>query len=156
MGADSLAQRINQPPIRARELLRLHRETYRVFWRWSDAAVDQAMLRGELRTVFGWRVQVPAQSNDRSLRNFPMQANGAEMLRLACCLGTERGVEICAPVHDAVLICAPLECLDAEVLRMQDVMREASHIVLQGFELGTDAKKVIYPDRYMDERGEVM
>ncbi len=39
---------------------------------------------------------------------------------------------------------------------MQDVMREASHIVLQGFELGTDAKKVIYPDRYMDERGEVM
>jgi DNA polymerase I len=156
MGADSLAQRINQPPIRARELLRLHRETYRVFWRWSDAAVDQAMLRGELRTVFGWRVQVPAQSNDRSLRNFPMQANGAEMLRLACCLGTERGVEICAPVHDAVLICAPLECLDAEVLRMQDVMREASHIVLQGFELGTHAKKVIYPDRYMDERGEVM
>ena len=32
MGADSLAQRIGQPPIRARELLRLHRETYRVFW----------------------------------------------------------------------------------------------------------------------------
>jgi hypothetical protein len=38
MGADALAQRIGQPPIRARELLRLHRETYRVFWRWSDAA----------------------------------------------------------------------------------------------------------------------
>jgi DNA polymerase-1 len=33
MGADSLAARIGQPPIRARELLRLHRETYRVFWR---------------------------------------------------------------------------------------------------------------------------
>ena len=32
MGADALAQRIGQPPIRARELLRLHRETYRVFW----------------------------------------------------------------------------------------------------------------------------
>ena len=36
-----------------------------------------------------------------------MQANGAEMLRLACCLATERGIEVCAPVHDAVLICAP-------------------------------------------------
>ena len=47
MGADSLAQRIGQPPIRARELLRLHRETYRVFWRWSDAAVDHAMLTGQ-------------------------------------------------------------------------------------------------------------
>ena len=82
MGADALAQRIGQPPIRARQLLQLHRETYRVFWSWSNAAVDYAMLGGSLHTVFGWRVQVPPVANDRSLRNFPMQANGAEMLRL--------------------------------------------------------------------------
>jgi DNA polymerase I len=156
MGADSLAQRIGQPPIRARELLRLHRETYRVFWRWSDAAVDHAMLTGSLHTVFGWRVQVPAAPNERSLRNFPMQANGAEMLRLACCLGTEQGIEVCAPVHDALLICAPLDRLDTDVRRMQDIMREASRIVLNGFELGTDATVVRHPDRYMDERGTVM
>jgi DNA polymerase family A len=156
MGADALAQRIGQPPIRARELLRLHRETYRVFWRWSEAAVDYAMLNGSLHTLFGWRVQVPPISNRRALSNFPMQANGAEMLRLACCLATERGIEVCAPVHDAVLICAPLERLDADVARMRDAMREASCIVLGGFELGTDAHIVRYPDRYMDERGEVM
>jgi hypothetical protein len=133
MGAEALAQRSGQTPIRARELLRLHRETYRVFWRWSDAAVDYAMLNGHLHTVFGWRVQVPASANDRSLRNFPMQANGAEMLRLACCLGTEQGIEVCAPVHDAVLICAPLDELDADLGRMQDVMRETSKIVLKDF-----------------------
>jgi hypothetical protein len=148
MGADALAQRIGQPPIRARELLCLHRETYRAFWRWSDAAVDYAILTGSLRTVFGWRVQVPPIPNDRSLRNFPMQANGAEMLRLACCLGTERGIEVCAPVHDAVLICAPLDRLDADVVRMQDAMREASRVTLGGFELGTDATVVRYPDRW--------
>jgi DNA polymerase I len=156
MGAEALAQRIGQPPIRARELLRLHRETYRVFWAWSDAAVDHAMLNGSLHTVFGWRVQVPPISNDRSLRNFPMQANGAEMLRLACCLGTEQGIKVCAPVHDAVLICSPLDRLDADVACMQQAMAEASRIVLGGFELGTDAKIVRYPDRYMDERGAVM
>jgi hypothetical protein len=156
MGAEALAQRIGQPPIRARELLRLHRETYRVFWRWSDAAVDYAMLNGSLHTVFGWRVQVPPNANARSLSNFPMQANGAEMLRLACCLGTEQGIEVCAPVHDAVLICAPLDRLEDEVTHMQQVMAEASCIVLGGFELGTDAKIVRYPDRYMDERGTVM
>jgi DNA polymerase-1 len=156
MGEDALAQRIGQPPIRARELLRLHRETYRVFWRWSDAAVDHAMLSSGLHTVLGWRVQVPAVSNERSLRNFPMQANGAEMLRLACCLATERGIEVCAPVHDAVLICAPLDRLDAGVVRMQDAMREASRVVLNGFELGTDAIVVRHPNRYMDDRGRVM
>jgi DNA polymerase I len=156
MGAEALAQRIGQPPIRARELLRLHRETYRVFWPWSDAAVDYAMLTGALHTVFGWRVQVGVVANDRSLRNFPMQANGAEMLRLACCLGTEQGIEVCAPVHDAVLICAPLDRLEAHVGRMQDAMREASRIVLDGFELGTDAEIVRHPDRYADPRGTVM
>ena len=156
MGADGLALRIGQPPIRARELLRLHRETYRVFWRWSNAAVDHAMLTGSLHTVFGWRVRVPADSNDRSLRNFPMQANGAEMLRLACCLGTERGIEVCAPVHDAVLIVAPLDRLDADIRRMQGAMREASRVVLKEFELGTDAYVVRHPDRFMDERGTVM
>ena len=35
-------------PIVARDLLRAHRETYRKFWAWSDAAVDRAMLRGPL------------------------------------------------------------------------------------------------------------
>jgi hypothetical protein len=74
-----------------------------------------------------------------------MQANGAEMLRLACCLGTERGIEVCAPVHDAVLICAPLDRLEADVARTQEAMREASRIVLDGFELGTDARIVRYP-----------
>jgi hypothetical protein len=39
---------------------------------------------------------------------------------------------------------------------MQEAMREASRIVLDGFELGSDAKLIRYPDRYMDERGTVM
>jgi len=156
MGEDALAQRIGQPPIRARELLRMHRETYRVFWRWSDSAVNYAMMTGGLHTVFGWRVQVPPKSNDRSLRNFPMQANGAEMLRLACCIATENGIEVCAPVHDAVLIAAPLERLESDIARMQGAMREASRVVLDGFELGTDVEIVRHPDRYADPRGIVM
>jgi hypothetical protein len=67
----SLASRINQPPVLARDLLRIHRETYATFWRWSDAAVDHAVLHGSLPTVFGWIVHVTAGTNHRSLRNFP-------------------------------------------------------------------------------------
>ena len=85
-----------------------------------------------------------------------MQANGAEMLRLACCLGTERGIEICAPVHDAMLIAAPLSELNEAVAAMCEAMREASRVVLAGFELGTDVKLVKHPDRYEDPRGGVM
>jgi DNA polymerase-1 len=156
MEAASLALRIAQPPIVARDLLRAHRQTYRRFWAWSDAAVDQAMLLGVIHTVFGWPVRVGEQSNPRSLRNFPMQANGAEMLRIACCLAAERRVEVCAPVHDAVLICAPLDRLEADVAAMRAAMAEASRAVLAGFELMTEAKLVPYPHRYMDTRGAVM
>jgi DNA polymerase I-like protein with 3'-5' exonuclease and polymerase domains len=153
MGHESLALRIGQPPVVARDLLRMHRETYRQFWRWSDAAVDYAMLNGSLHTVFGWHGRIGTDTNPRSLRNFPMQANGAEMLRLACCLATERGIEICAPVHDAVMICAPLDRLDDHVAGMQAAMAEASRIVLDGFELSSDAHITRYPDRYRDSGG---
>ena len=154
MEAKSLALRIGQPPVVARDLLRAHREAYRKFWRWSDAVVDQAMLHGAIWTVFGWPLYAGEQPNPRSLRNFPMQGNGAELLRIACCLATERGIEVCAPVHDAVLIAAPLERIEADVAAMQAAMAEASAAVLGGFVLGTEAKT--YPDRYRDPRGEVM
>ena len=156
MQAAALALRIGQPLIVARELLLAHRDTYRTFWRWSDAALDTAILTGSLHTVFGWHVHVGETSNPRSLRNFPMQANGAEMMRLAACLATERGVEVCAPVHDAFLICAPLDRLDQDVATMRAAMAEASRIVLGGFELGTDVSITRWPDRYMDSRGRVM
>ena len=153
MGSKSLAESLGQPEAYARELLRLHRATYPTFWKWSEAAVNHAMLRGWLQTVFGWRVQVGPRANPRSLANFPMQANGAEMLRLACCLATERGIRVCCPIHDALLVEGPSDDIEAVVSETQDAMAEASRVVLDGFELRTDAEIVRYPDRYMDRRG---
>ena len=152
----SLALRIGQPKIVARELLQAHRQTYRAFWHWSDAVLDTAMLIGKLHTVFGWTIHIGEGTNPRMLRNFPMQANGAEMLRLACCLATERDVSVCAPVHDALLICAPVSRLEADIAITRAAMAEASRIVLSGFELGIDVAVTRWPDRYSDSRGRVM
>ena len=115
------------------------------------------MLTGRIETVFGWRLRVGAEFNPRSLMNFPMQANGAEMLRLACCLATERGIEVCAPVHDAFLIEAPAERDRGRGGGAAGVMAEARAIVLGGaLAIGADAKVVRWPDRYSDKRGEAM
>ena len=62
----------------------------------------------------------------------------AEMMRLACCMAIERGIEVCAPVHDAFLICAPLDQIDARVVEMKFIMEEASRIVLDGFTVRAD------------------
>ena len=78
------------------------------------------------------------------------------MLRIACCMILDRGVDICAPIHDAVLIEAPLDELEERIKVTQDAMAEASRIVLNGFQLSSDVKIVRYPDRYMDGRGKKM
>ena len=153
MGEETLATRIGCPPAQARHLLRNHRETYRQFWRWSNAVVDHAMLHNGLHTVFGWEIHVGSSVNPRSLRNFAMQANGAEMLRLACCLATEQGIRVCAPIHDAILIEARLEDLEETVDRTRCAMAEASAAVLGGFILRSDVELFRYPDRYSDKRG---
>src|SRR5215831_7612356 len=80
--------------------------------------------------LYRWTLHIGPDFNPRSLRNFPMQANGAEMLRLACCLATERGVAVAGPVHDALVIVAPLDRLAEDAAVTEDAMREASRIVL--------------------------
>ena len=156
MGSNSLSKRISQPVIVAKELLQLHQKTYQTFWKWSDAAVDYAMLNGKLWTTFGWIVHNRKNSNPRFLRNFLMQGNGAEMLRYACCLAVERGIQVCAPVHDAILVEAPLYELDEKIAAAQEAMAESSELILDGMRLRTDADIVKYPDRYCDGRGKPM
>jgi hypothetical protein len=151
-GADTIATMIGQPRAFAAYLLQCHREWYPQFWAWRDAAVDHAMLTGQLWTVFGWTIQVSSDTNPRSLANFPMQANGAEMMRLACILATEAGIELCCPVHDALLIEAPTDGLTEAIECTRNYMAQASREVLGGFELRTGVERVVYPDRYRDEK----
>lgn len=57
------------------------------------------------------------------------------------------------PVHDALLIEAPIAAIDSTVIDTTAIMGEASQIVLGGFTLRTEAKVVRWPERYMDDRG---
>ena len=152
----TLATRLNKPLIHARNLIRLHHQVYSRFWQWSDNVVDHANLSGRIATVFAWQLHITENLNPRSLSNFPMQANGAEMLRLACCVAIEEGIHVCAPVHDAILIMAPLDQLDTDVSHLHYIMAEASRTVLNGFELRTEESIFRYPQRYVDKRGAAM
>jgi DNA polymerase-1 len=156
MRARTLATRTGTSVLDAERLLRALAAAFPVFTEWSERAVDTGVLTGRLATVFGWPVHVTGNSRPTMLRNFPMQANGAEMLRIACCLATERGVHVCAPVHDALLIEAAAFDIGDAVATTQAAMSEAARAVLSGFEIGTDVAVVKWPNRYSDPRGEVM
>ena len=85
-----------------------------------------------------------------------MQANGSGNVAVACCLATERGVEVCARCMTPCLICAPFDRLDTDIAATRAAMAEASRVVLDGFKLGTDVSITRRPRRYMDGRGRVM
>ena len=155
MGPEALAQRAGVSVVEARDLLRHHHETYRVFWAWAEANVNVALVGGTLKTVYGWplRCGPNKEPNPRSLLNFPMQANGAEMLRLAACMATEAGLRVCAPIHDALLLEAPLDRLDEDARRLTAIMVEASQRIMGVLACRVEAKTVRYPDRYRDKDG---
>jgi hypothetical protein len=79
------------------------------------------------------------------------------MMRIACILAVERGIKLCAPIHDALLIEAPFEKIDAETVRLKECMAEASEAVLgDGKVCRVDAEIVRFPDRFKDEHGQDM
>jgi hypothetical protein len=162
MGEQMLAVRINKPVVYARELLQAHRLTYRKFWEWSDAAVNLALFRDRLWTRYGWQTwtrhrrptdKESGDPNIRSLSNFPCQGNAADMLRFAAAFICDAGVMLDATIHDAVLIEADADDIDAAVDQARQGMDRASELVLYGFRLRTDFEVIRWPDRYRDDRG---
>ena len=89
-----------------------------------------------------------------TVKNFPIQATGAEIQRVACILLTENNIKLIAPIHDAVMIECEEETADEEILKALKIMSDASEVVLgSGNRLRTEAEIIRYPDRYMDEKG---
>lgn len=151
MGSDSLARSAGLSSAEAVELISHHKRTYAGFWRWSQDSTDRAVLYSSIETDFGWRMHVGPDTKATSLMNFPMQATGAEILRLAGVVACAEGIEVCAPVHDAYLIHAPLDRLEDDVRAMREIMTEAGRAVANGVSIRTEAKIVRFPDRYVDD-----
>jgi DNA polymerase-1 len=158
MTSYGVAQSAKIHELEAKSLLQKHRETYRKFWAWADNNKNRGLLGLKLETCFGWAIQVEVgEVKANTFLNWPMQAHGAEMMRIACILAVERGIRLCAPIHDALLVEAPIDEIDTEVTRLKACMSEASEAVLgKGKACRVDASIVRYPDRYMDEDGQVM
>ncbi len=153
MGVETMAAELDKTDFEVGQILRQHRLRYATFWDWIDREIASALVRGFMRTGLGWQMQVLEGCRPTSLLNWHMQSAGAEMMRLAIILAVEAGLKICAPVHDALLMEAPLAELDDQVTQLRDIMTRASAIVLDGFPIRVGVDVIPYPDRYADPRG---
>jgi hypothetical protein len=157
--AATLATRLGVSELEAHEMLQHHRGLFTQYWRWSEDWLHHALDSGEMRTVFDWRCATGiTEFSERSIRNWPIQSNCADLFRLACVWGTRHRFTLIAPVHDAVLLESPEDRIEADVALMREIMRRASRVILNPtaggtIELRTDVKIIRYPGRYTDSRG---
>jgi hypothetical protein len=150
MGVPSLAKGLDRHPLIASGIIEKHRRAYPRFWKWREDMVNTAMMRREMRSVFGWPLRISTSPNKRTLYNFPMQSNGAEMLRLAAWRLCEVDIVPCMLIHDALLIEAKhME----QVEHAKRIMRAAGRDVCDGFEIGVDTDQELHNGaRYRDKR----
>jgi DNA polymerase family A len=153
LGARSLAIRTGISLYEAGEILARLRARFRTFETYAASVIDHAGLMLEISTPFDWRMQCPPGTNPRTVRNFPIQSTGAEILHVACVLAERRGIEIVAPVHDALMAEADADREEEVSAALDQVMRDASRVVLRGYELRTDVQIIRAGARYFDDRG---
>ena len=152
-GPNRLSRQLGIPLRQARELHRMHRTLYPKFWSWSERRLPN--YHDELHTVFGWKIR-PLPGENRTIRNFPMQGNGGEILREATCRLVDAGVDVCALVHDAIVIISPTERLEEDIDKTVQAMQGASKAVLGGFAVDVESNVASYPQSYVDKDGAEM
>jgi DNA polymerase I-like protein with 3'-5' exonuclease and polymerase domains len=149
MGVKSLARGLDRHPLIASEIIELHKRTYPRFWEWREDAAQRAMVERKMETVFGWPLHLSHSPNRRTLYNFPMQGNGAEMLRLAATRMCEAGIVPSMLVHDAVLLEADSE---EQIAHAVEIMERAGADVCNGFKIGVDVERMKIGGRFQDKR----
>lgn len=129
-----------------------HHKTYSRFWRWTEDAKHYFLRHGVIHSVYGWFLHagdgcgVPIRKRLRTVANFPVQANGTEMLWAACRLLHQAGIEICGVNHDAVMIETDEQGHMEAIVQAESMLADASTQVL-GRPLRTDTELVFAGQR---------
>jgi DNA polymerase I len=149
MGVPSLARGLDRHPLIASTIIEKHKRTYPRYWEWKEERANTAMQDRELETQFGWPMYLSSSPNRRTIYNFPMQGNGAEMLRLAAARMCEAGIIPNMLVHDAVLLTADSE---EQIAHAVEIMELAASDVCNGFKIGVDIERMENGGRFRDKR----
>jgi hypothetical protein len=155
-GAKNLAVRAGVSIYEAAEILARMRARFNRFEDYSRAVLDHAGLKLQLTTQGGWTMRCPSGCNPRTLKNFPIQSTASEILHIITILAERRGIEVVATVHDAVLAESAAAGAEDLARAVDRLMRDASALVLKGYELPSDCDIIGAGEHYKDERGAAM
>ena len=138
----------------ARDFLAGLSRAYPQFNAWKQSIVNASARPTTFYTQLGWPWWSGHCENKRTVMNHPAQSNGSDMMRLAAVAAVEAGIELCAPVHDAFLIAAPVERLDQDIEAMICIMHKAGKRIC-GIPVRAACETIVkWPDRFIPEKGQ--
>lgn len=110
---------------------------------WIKGVKVNARRRGFFETKYGWKYHLNDESkvNPKRLSNYPIQANGGEVLRMAMIDVMEGGFDknLSMIIHDALLLHIPRKNLAASVRKIKSLMEKAAEKVI-GRKITVDTK----------------
>jgi DNA polymerase-1 len=176
LGVRGLARNLQIDPAVAGRWMQSFRERYARMVTYGEEMVLRGASSGQLRTRLDWRLHVrdiiaskevldgqrkPAnQLTPNSLRNWPVQSNAAEILRLAVIEATAKGVAVVGTLHDALFIESTAEDIEAHVRLAQQAMQDASATILScsstgvAYPLRVDHTMIRAPEHYREKESQ--
>ena len=162
MGAKSLAERLGQSERKAKGMLGNLRRAYPRFWRWRERVGNVVAMNRPLHAALGWQLLPPysskssleqGKSSTLSSLNFPVQGTGSEILRATVIRLAAEGFEICATLHDSVMVELDLEDWQARLRHLEFVMTESTRPLLGGYGVTVESKVLMPGERYLEDKG---
>jgi hypothetical protein len=152
-GVGLAARRLGIGAGQAHRFIDLHHSEYAGYWEWSDRKLYNAFSDGRLVSRDGWQCKVTSRTSEFSARNWLIQANSAGIFRYAGLMARRLGIQICAVVHDALLIEAAADRIEEEAARATLCLERASRLFLHGLVLRVDTNVIRQGERFADKRG---
>jgi len=90
---------------KAQQIHHWHKTTFTGYWQWTENTINQARQSGIIQSKDGWTYFVTDAVRDTQLLNYPMQANGAALMRLAIVnLAQYENIDLICTQHDAIYV----------------------------------------------------
>jgi hypothetical protein len=131
MSAEGLTARLKVSRPEGRVFHQRLRRTFATCFAWSEGIVTTTRAGHPLVTPLGWTLHPRYHADSSRTRvNFLVQSTASDVLRAACLLAEERGLELIMTVHDSLILQGPEAMIEETSQALSDVMREAATIVL--------------------------
>lgn len=116
-----------------------------------DEQACNAYSIGEIRSL-DWRMSVDSETNFLTLRNWPIQSCGADILHRGCLALQASGIPVLLTNHDSFLILVDNKNAKETTLLAERLLRDASAEVLSGYQLKIKSELIV--GNYLSDKNE--